>query len=321
KVFSVPSEEPEITQAVLDAAKNEFNKESNSIAPKHKLSVKVNNYDQAKLCIALNTDRIYLASDVLLPDSFMSLAQLQHLVSIKGNTEIYLALPQMMDELQFDIIDQYLHKHGHLFDGVLATNLGAIKRCSNNFKLITDYNLNLYNHKAVEFYKSIGAQQFTASIEAKVNELSEFLAASQEPIELIVHGPVRVMYLDHNVYDNLKDLQPSEAVDNRYVNNDVLVMLHEKGENPVYIDHYNKNHLFISKELCLLPILEHLSHEELLSLRIEGQTYSLEELKYVIETYQKAAEDISSCSTLYQEMKSCRAGFTLGALSYKFDLD
>jgi putative protease len=321
KVFSVPSEEPEITQAALDAAKNELNKESNSIASKHKLSVKVNNYDQAKLCIALNTDRIYLASDVLLPDSFMSLAQLQHLVSIKGNTEIYLALPQMMDELQFDIIDQYLHKYGHLFDGVLATNLGAIKRYSNDFKLITDYNLNLYNHKAVEFYKSIGVQQFTASIEAKVNELTKLLAASHEPIELIVHGPVRVMYLDHNVYDNLKVLQPSEADDNSYVNNDVLVMLHEKGENPVYIDHYNKNHLFTAKELCLLPILEHLSHKELLSLRIEGQTYSLEELKYVIEIYQKAADDVSSCSTLYQEMKSCRAGFTLGALSYKFDLD
>jgi putative protease len=251
----------------------------------------------------------------------MSLAQLQHLVSIKGNTEIYLALPQMMDELQFDILDQYLRKHGHLFDGILATNLGAIKRYSNSFKLITDYNLNLYNHKAVEFYKSIGVQQFTASIEAKVNELSEFLSASQESIELIVHGPVRVMYLDHNVYDNLKFLQPSEAVDNRYVNNDVLVMHHEKGENPVYLDHYDKNHLFTSKELCLLPILEHLHHEKLYSLRIEGQTYSLEELKYVIEIYQKAAADISSCSTLYQEMKSCRAGFTLGALSYKFDLD
>jgi len=321
KVFSVPSEEPEITQAVLNTVHTEFNNSNSNTAGRQKLSVKVNNYLQAKLCIESKVDRIYIASDVLLPDNFMSLEHLEHLVSIKDNTELYLALPQMMDELQFDMIDHYLQKHGHLFDGLLATNLGAIKKYSGKYKLIADYNLNIYNHKAVEFYKGIGAEQFTASVEAKINELAKFLAAVKESIELIVHGPIRVMYLDLNLYDNVNALQPVEASDNKFVNNHVLVMLHEKGENPVYIDQYNKNHLFTTKELCLLPILEDLSLNKLTSLRIEGQTYNLDELKYIIEIYQKAIAEKASCSKLYQEMKSCRAGFTLGALSYKFDLD
>jgi putative protease len=97
-------------------------------------------------------------------------------------------------------------------------------------------------------------------------------------------------------------------------------MVHDKGENPVYIDHNNKNHLFTNKELCLLPILEQLNSDSL-SYRIEGQTYSIEELKYVIDTYQKAIQDKAKCKELYKNMKSCRAGFTLGALSYKFELD
>jgi putative protease len=321
KVFSIPAEEPEITQAVLDMAQAETSNVQSNISSRPRLSVKVNNFNQAKLCIEMNIDRIYLARDVLLPDSFMSIEQLQHLVSIKGNTAIYLALPQMMDELQFDIVDHYLHKHGQLFDGLLATNLGAINRYSSKFNLITDYNLNIYNSKAIELYKGIGVQQFTASIESKINELSKFLSASNEPIELIVHGPIRVMYLDHNLYDNLKALQPVESTDNKYVSNDVLVMLHDKGENPVYMDQNNKNHLFTSKELCLLPILEHLNLNKLASFRIEGQTYNLEELKYIIEIYQKATVDISGCGDLYQKMSSFRAGFTLGALSYKFEID
>jgi putative protease len=321
KVFSVPSEEPEITQTILDAAHTELRNVKGDIMFNHSLSVKVNNYEQAKLCIEMNVNRIYIASDVLLPDRFISIEQLQHLVSIKGYTELYLALPQMMDELQFDIIDHYLSKYGHLFDGLLATNLGAIKRYSDKYKLTTDYNMNINNHKAVEFYKGIGAQQVTVSIEAKNNELAKFINLSAEPLELIVHGAIRVMYSDHSLNEFAETLQPVGDADNKYVDNSVLVILHDKGENPVYIDNNNKNHLFTNKELCLLPLLEQLSLAKSLSYRIEGQTYSLEELRYVVDIYQKAIQDKSKCKELYQNMKYCRAGFTMGALSYKYNLD
>ncbi|MHB1394320.1 MAG: U32 family peptidase [Clostridia bacterium] len=321
KVFSVSTEEPEITPAVLVAVQTELSSVKSDAYSKHNLSVKVNNYEQAKLCIEANANRVYISCEVLQPDEFMTIEKLQHLVSIKGSTEIYLALPQMMNELQFDIIDHYLDKYGHLFDGLLASNLGAIRKYSGRFKLITDYNLNIYNRKALDFYKGLGVSEFTASVEAKTNELAKFCSLSQGALELIVHGPIRVMYLDHNLYDNVKALQPVEAAGNKYVDNSILVMMTDKGENPVYIDQDGKNHLFTSKELCLLPILDSFSYDKSFSFRIEGQTYSLKELKYIIEIYKKAIDDKSKCKDLYEEMKSCRAGFTLGALSYKFGVD
>jgi putative protease len=317
KVFSVPSEEPEITPAMVEAASAELKGTSGGLQ-ESKLSVKVNSYEQAKLCMELKADRIYLSTDVLLPDSFVTLAQLQELAQSKGRTELFLALPQMMEELQFDIIEHYLTKHGYLFDGLLATNPGAVKKFGSRYAIITDYNMNVNNHKAVEFYKALGAKEFTPSIEAKTNELAALLAAVQEPLELIVHGPLRVMYLDHNLYDNLKAVAPAESADNKYVANDILVLLTDKGENPVYRDHTGKNHLFSSKELCLLPLLEDLRRDKPLSYRIEGQTYSLEELRYVVESYQRAMTDKGLCKELFAAMKSCRTGFTFGALSYKF---
>lgn len=322
KVFSVPSEEPEITPAVLIAAQTELSSAKNdSHHRKHNLSVKVNNYEQAKLCIEADANRIYISCEVLQPDEFMTIEQLRQLVSIKGSTEIYLAFPQMMDELQFDIIDHYLSKYGDIFDGLLVSNIGAIRRYSGKYKLITDYNLNIYNHKALDFYKELGVSEFTASIEAKINELAEFCTLVQGKLELIVHGPIRVMYLDHNLYDNVSALQPIEAAGNKYVDDSVLVMMSYKGENPVYIDQNGKNHLFTSKELCVLPLLPHFSFDNPVDFRIEGQTYSLEELKYIIEIYKSAIDDESKCGTLYEKMKSFRAGFTLGALSYKFGLE
>lgn len=146
----------------------------------------------------------------------------------------------MMNELQFDIIDQYLSKHGHLFDGLLVSNLGAIKKYAHKYKTISNYNLNIYNRKALEFYKNLGVNEFTLSIETRNNELGSFITSTKEPLEMIVHGPIKVMYLDHNLYDNIDSLEPIEKADNSYVNNNVLVLMTDKGENPVYIDQNGK---------------------------------------------------------------------------------
>lgn len=315
KVFSSPTEEPEIADTSIEKVLSELNIPDSKSNLKHNLSVKVNNFEQAKLAIEKNVDRIYLPSEVLLPDEFINLDELNTLITIKNSTKIYLELPQMMNELQFDIIDQYLSKHGHLFDGLLVSNLGAIKKYALKYKTISNYNLNIYNHKALEFYKNLGVNEFTLSIETRNNELGSFITSTKEPLEMIVHGPIKVMYLDHNLYDNIDSLDPIEKADNSYVNNSVLVLMTDKGENPVYIDQNGKNHLFTAKELCLLPILEGINNS--VSLRIEGETYSTQELESVIDVYKKAIEDTSKSKDLFNELETLRAGFTLGALNFK----
>ena len=322
KAFSMPTQEPIITDDIINDIKAEFNSYAenscdNKLPSKHKLSVKVNNYNQAKLCIELGIDRIYLPCEVLSPDQFISVERLKNLVNLKKTTEIYLDLPQIMDELQFDILGHYLEKYGYLYDGLLVSNLGAIKKYAGKYPLITNYNLNIYNHKALKFYKDQGVNEATISIEAKQRELPKFISMAETPLELIVHGPLRVMYLDHNLYDNISASKIIEAGDNKYVDNSILVLMTDKGENPVYIDQNERNHLFTSKEFCMLPILEALNFHKPIGFRIEGQTYSLEELKNIVEIYKKAIEDKTKSTELFQNMKSCRAGFTLGALSFK----
>jgi len=106
--------------------------------------------------------------------------------------------------------------------------------------------------------------------------------------------------------------------DNEYINNNILVLMTDKGENPVYIDQNGKNHLFTTKELCLLPVIENMNFDNPLSLRIEGQTYTVEELRNIILAYETAIEDKKKCKELFSKMESKRGGFTLGALSFKF---
>jgi putative protease len=265
----------------------------------------------------MGVDRVYIPCEVFLPDTFMTVEQLQQLKNAKGNTQLYLDLPQMTNELWFDQLDQYLCKYGSLFDGLMVSNLGAVRKYAGKYPLIANYNMNLYNHKAVEFYHKLGVSEFTPSIECKSNELSALLNNADKPIELIAHGPVKVMYLDHNLYENTSVFKPIEQGNNKYVDNSVLVLMTDKGENPVYIDQNLRNHLFTSKELCLLPIIENLNFDKQINLRIEAQTYSLDELKNLVEIYQSAIADKSKCKDLFSDIKSLRAGFTLGALSFK----
>ena len=316
KVFSAPDEEPELTEAIIDAAQAGLKGDSPEFSGKHKLSVKVNNYPQAKLCLAAGVDRIYLPTEVFLPDKFISPEQLEELHNIKGNACLYLDLPQMMNERQFEMIDQYLQQWGHFFDGLLAANLGAIDQYKHKYKLLANFNLNVYNNRAVNFYHNAGVDEFTVSIESNINELSDFMSKCELPLELIVHGPLKVMYTDHNLYENVSALAPVKKNDNKYIGNNILVLMTDKGENPVFLDHNSRNHIFTAKELCLLPILGSFNLKKPLSFRIEGQTYTPEELKSIITVYQSALADKSRCRDLFFNLKSFKAGFTLGALSF-----
>ena len=278
----------------------------------------MNSYEQARLCIELGVDRIYLPSEVYAPDTFITVVQLQDLIQSRKHTEIYLDLPQMMNEQQFEEIDQYLAKNGQLWDGLLVSNLGAVKKYAGKYPLISNFNMNTYNRKAVQFYHELGVGQSTVSIEMKNNELAEFLEKAETPLEMIVHGPLKVMYLDLNLYENTERFDVVNKRDNQFVPNEVLVLKTDKTENPVYIDQFAKNHLLTSKELCLLPILEDLQTTAPLSYRIEGQTYSLDDLKEIIEVYQQALQDISQSKRLYEQLQSVRAGYTAGSLVFKY---
>lgn len=318
KMFSTPTEEPILNEDIVTKVVDELTSYPEKVTTKQPLSVTVNNYEQAKLCIELGVERIYLPVEVYAPDTFMTANQLEDLVKNKKQTDIYLHLPQMMNEQQFEMIEHYLEKNGHLFDGILATNIGAVKKYASKYPVVSDYSLNVYNHKALEFLRDMGVKESTVSIECKQNELTKLLSMAETPVELIVHGPLKMMYLDLNLYDNTEAFPVSGTEDNQHVSNDVLVVKHEKGENPVYIDQFKKNHLYSAKEYCLLPILEHLDFNKPISFRIEGQTYTTDELRTIIGVYQAAIEDKSKCKELFAGLSSVRAGYTMGSLSFKY---
>ncbi|KFN07473.1 peptidase U32 family protein [Paenibacillus macerans] len=333
KVFSTPTQERELSAVRIAAIREGLDKARHgepgegacrrsgsatvSDAGSAEVSVHVNNTEQAKAALKAGADHVYLSGDVFEPDRPFTKADVKELAALKGKAKLYLCLPRMMNELQFEIYDALLSGERLPIDGLMVTNLGAIRKfAGKGYPLIGDFNLNVYNRLSADFYRGLGLTRMTASMEMPLNDLAALLAEAPAALEVIVHGSPAIMYMEHDLYENTEVFEPIAEEDNHYVGNHILVLKTDKGENPVYRDVYGRNHLMLAKELCLLPAVKELAAAGASVLRIEGATYRAEDLERIVRAYKNAAAAPDTAEAEFAKLPPVYAGYTLGALQF-----
>ncbi|AZK44921.1 peptidase U32 family protein [Paenibacillus lentus] len=334
KVFSTPTEERRLGEKRLGEVANVLvraaerggaeqcgqqgtNRNCRNGQNRMELSVHVNNAAQARAALEGGADHVYLSGDVFEPDRPFTKQEIAQLAEIKGEAKLYLGLPRMMTELHFEMYDALLSGERLPIDGILVTNLGAIhKFASKGYPLVGDINLNIFNHLSAEMYAKLGVERFTASVELPLYEFSKLLENADVPLEAVVHGSPALMYMEHDLYENTEVFEPIAEENNLYVDNRILVLMTDKGENPVYRDVHGRCHLMLAKELCLLPVIKELQDAGLSVCRIEGATYQPEQLKSIVSVYKTAIEQPEAAGELFTGMTPVYAGYTLGALQF-----
>ena len=182
--------------------------------------------------------------------------------------------------------------------------------------MIGDANLNVYNHLSAGLYTGLGLTKLTVSPEMTLEHFASFVSRSDLPLEVVVHGTPALMYMEHDLFENTEVMEPIGEEDNQFVSNAVLVLKTDKGENPVYRDQYGRCHLLFAKELCYLPMLDEMNGVGIASFRIEGATYSTDELRTIIAAYQAAMNGAKLGDDLLGGLKPVYAGYTLGSLQF-----
>jgi len=317
KVFSTPTAERELSEERVMQLRERLSIEKRQGSAKPELAVRVNNMDQARAALELGVEHLYLSGDVYEPDRPFTKQDVKTLGAIKGNTKLVLGLPRMMTELHFDQYNQLLAGERLPIDGLLVTNLGAIRRYqSSGYPLIGDASLNVYNNLAAGLYAGLGLARITVSPEMTLEHFAAFASRCALPLEIIVHGTPALMYMEHDLFENTEVVEPIGYEDNRYVSNDVLVLMTDKGENPVYRDQHGRCHLLFAKELCYLPMLEEMNGLGISCFRIEGATYSPGQLSEIIKVYQQKINGTADQNDMLGGMKPLYAGYTLGALQF-----
>lgn len=317
KVFSTPTAERELSETRVMELRERLAQGKRMNQHKPELAVRVNNMAQATLALELGVEHLYLPGDVFEPDRPFTKQDIKELGALKGNTKLYLGMPRMMTELHFAQYDHLLSGERLPIDGLMITNLGAIRRFSNcGYPMMGDANLNVYNHLSAGLYAGLGLNKLTVSPEMTMEHFASFTSRCDLPLEVVVHGTPALMYMEHDLFENTEVMEPIGEEDNLYVSNEVLVLKTDKGENPVYRDQYGRCHLLFSKELCYLPMIKELSGLGIASVRIEGATYSVEELRGIITAYQAAINSSTEQEDLLGGLKPVFAGYTLGSLQF-----
>ncbi len=335
KVFSTATQERSITSQKLEEINRKLAEhKKNSIAYKDnednnpcdkenkgkaRLSAKVGSMQQAKLCLDLGVDAIYLSGDIFLPNMPFSIEQIKELGEKKGETKLLLGMPHMMFDMQFEQYKQLL-SHDLPLDGLLATSIGGIRAFS-GYQMTGDYPLNILNCEAAKLYQEKGLERFTISPEASLSEVISLINQIGASAELIVHGSPAVMYMEHDLYANVKgkDYSATNAEEkhkNSSATDSLLYLVDEAGfHHPVYKDYYGRNHMLLYKNLCYLPLLKGLYEAGLTQFRIEGAHLSEQELARVVNIYQHALSDLNSCEALYDTFEPMQPGWTLGSFA------
>jgi putative protease len=317
KVFSTPTEERELTESKVKEVSELLEAVNRPVKTPARLTVRVNNMEQAEMAIAEGVDTVYLSGDVFFPDLPFSKEDISKLLAIKGATKIVLGMPRMMTGLHMEQYEHLLATGNLELDGILITHIGAAyKFAPLGYRMIGDFNLNIYNQEAEGLYADFGLERMTASMELHRDKLADLLTHTKLTTELTVHGTPAIMYLEHDLYENTVALEPIADADNLYVDNSVLVLLTDKGENPVYRDHHGRNHLMLAKELCYLPLIPALQKAGVTHFRIEGCTYSSEQLKSIIRAYRDCLEQPERAEAIMSAMNPLYGGYTLGTLDF-----
>lgn len=178
--------------------------------------------------------------------------------------------------------------------GAGASTIGAIEvaRSLRVREILADYSLNLGNSLAADALSTLGATRVTASVELDFACLQALAAQVRLPLEVIVHGPLPGMLLEHCVVASAAG-QTSHEPCIMPCRKDAYVLRDTAGQDhAVRFDSRCRNHLYAARELCLLPTLWRLAPLGLAGVRIEAQFYTPAQVELVVGAYRRTIDQL-----------------------------
>lgn len=215
------------------------------------------------------------------------------------NTRIIVTTPRVTTERECGELEQFIKAVDQLKPaGLMVSNIGMVRLACQltSIPLEADFSFNIFNHLSVQFLQSLGITKATISLEATQEQIAALIHNSSLPLELIVHGPLEAMVLDHCVPRAALGLEYG-CVD--YCQSNQYALEDTAGErHPIKIDQYCRNHLLFAKDLCLLPYLHSLPG--ISRYRIEGQHYGAEQVGMITAIYRQELDKLASQKNEYQ---------------------
>lgn len=263
--------------------------------PRRQPRIAVRVADMASLASACQNgaNTIYVGGEAFKPAKPWTLTEISQAAetAAKYQAKVVVTTPRVTMERECGELEQFFTQISNLpIEGVMVSNAGALRlaRQYTSLPIYADFSFNVFNHLTSRWLKNNGVTQATISLEATHEQITALAETATLPLEMIVHGPMEAMVMDHDLPAAVlqlegQDMFHADVYDRQYA------LLDSAGQkHPIAIDQYGRNHILFAKDLCLLPHIEALSF--IGRYRIEGQHYSPELVGLLTQCYRQQIE-------------------------------
>lgn len=182
----------------------------------------------------------------------------------------------------------------HKVSYVLAHHFGSLKRARESLpeaSIIADYGFNVLNPVAAARLLTLGAHTVTPAVEAGFDDVQALIDSNAAPIELLVHGPIEGMLLEHCLIAAHLTKHGSKDTCRGACQHTEFALRDAKGEERhIITDQYCRNHILTANDLDVLPVVDAFLGLGAASFRIEGQFYTPEYVGNVTALYRRAID-------------------------------
>ncbi len=245
--------------------------------------------------------------------------------------KVYFTLNSILDENEITGFREYLKKLKNInIDGIIAADFGAIEiikeiLLEKEIHISTQVNLN--NHKAINFFEKMGVKRVNLAREVSFPELKKIIKRTKVGIDVFVHGALCISYSGRcmlSKYMEGRDANKGECV---YCCRWKYYLMEEKRPNVFFPVEQNKKGSFIynSRDLCLLGRLKELADAGVKAIKIEGRMKTENYVSATTWVYRKALDyikqnkyDDKAIDYLKSEIEKCsHRNFTEGFMFLK----
>ncbi|RQD75952.1 MAG: U32 family peptidase [Candidatus Syntrophonatronum acetioxidans] len=294
RFFSFAIREKEIKEEDIAGEIFEDGEERNIRIDNPVLSVRVGNIRGMLEAIKGGADRVYIGGETFMScGGKWSQADLQYALGYcqdKG-IEGVVTTPRITQGRQVDRVKELLYLAASWGPaGVMVGNLGTLQlaRQLKGLDIYGDAYLNVINTNSVEQLKKLGVKQLTLQPEIYYKHSLELTKKASLPFEIIAHGPLTAMVMDHCVPAALLHGSSWWEVCNFPCREGKFSLMDEKGlEHPVEVDEDCRNHVFLAREVALLPFMKTFVQAGIAGFRLDLRTYNPEQIAFLTELYRK----------------------------------
>ena len=221
------------------------------------------------------------------------------------NKRVYVTLNIIAHNKELEILPEYvkiLEKIG--VDGVIVADMGVFQvvKENSNLPISVSTQASNTNWRSVKMWKELGAKRVVMAREISLEELAEIRVKVPDiEIEAFIHGAMCIAISGRCLLSNYMTGRDANRGDCAQACRWKYKLVEEKRPDeyfPIYEDEHG-THIFNSKDLCSIEIIDKILDLGIDSLKIEGRMKGIYYVANAVKTYREALDSYYSGSYKY----------------------